>query len=167
MVLRKNERAFLMLRIGLLPALLIAIADQASKWWILLDVMNPPRILDVTSFFNIVLTFNRGVSFGLLDSDSPWGQPLLIALATGISVVLVFWIRQAETRFAARAAGVILGGAIGNVIDRFFHGGVVDFLDFHAYETHFPAFNLADSAITCGVIFLLAESLIAGRAETK
>ena len=158
-MLGKNDAAYLMLRIGLLPAFLIAVADQASKWWILLDVMNPPRILDVTPFFNIVLTFNRGVSFGLLGSDSPWAQPLLIALATGISVVLIFWIRQAETCFTARAAGVILGGAVGNVIDRLFHGGVVDFLDFHAYGTHFPAFNLADSAITCGVIFLLAESL--------
>ncbi|MGY8958548.1 MAG: signal peptidase II, partial [Alphaproteobacteria bacterium] len=102
-MLGKNDAAYLMLRIGLLPAFLIAVADQASKWWILLDVMNPPRILDVTPFFNIVLTFNRGVSFGLLGSDSPWAQPLLIALATGISVVLIFWIRQAETCFTARA----------------------------------------------------------------
>ncbi|MBL4720105.1 MAG: signal peptidase II [Alphaproteobacteria bacterium] len=156
-----------MLRVGLLPAILIALADQASKWWILLDVMNPPRVLEVTPFFNLVLTFNRGVSFGLLDSDSPWSQPLLIALALGISVVLVIWMRQAETRYVARTTGVILGGALGNVIDRFFHGGVVDFLDFYAYGAHFPAFNLADSAITCGVIFLLAESLIAGPTKTK
>jgi signal peptidase II len=156
-----------MLRAGLAPALVVAIADQASKWWVLLDVMNPPRILEMTPFFNVVLTFNRGVSFGLLDSDSPWGQPLLIALAFGISIFLVLWLRKADSVLAARAIGLTLGGALGNVIDRFVHGGVVDFLDFHAFGAHWPAFNVADAAITCGVALLLFDALIAERANPK
>ncbi len=156
-----------MLRAGLIPAAIIAVADQASKWWILLDVMNPPHALELTPFFNIVLTFNRGVSFGLLSSDSPWGQPLLIVLALGISVFLVLWLRRAESIFVARAIGLTLGGASGNVVDRLVHGGVVDFLDFHAFGAHWPAFNVADAAITSGVALLLLDALIVGRTNLK
>jgi len=156
-----------MLRAGLIPAIAITLADQASKWWILLDVMNPPRVLEMTPFFNIVLTFNRGVSFGLLDSDSPWGQPLLIVLAMAISTFLVLWLRKAESVFVARAIGLTLGGALGNVIDRFVHGGVVDFLDFHAFGAHWPAFNVADAAITSGVALLLFDALIVGRTNHR
>ncbi|MBT5107933.1 MAG: signal peptidase II [Rhodospirillaceae bacterium] len=156
-----------MLRDGLIPAVAVALADQASKWWILLDVMNPPRILEMTPFFNIVLTFNRGVSFGLLDSDSPWSQPLLIVLAMAISTFLVLWLHKAESVFVARAIGLTLGGALGNVIDRFVHSGVVDFLDFHAFGAHWPAFNVADAAITSGVALLLFDALIVGRTNHR
>ena len=129
--------------------------------------MNPPRVLEMAPFFNIVLTFNRGVSFGLLDSDSPWGQPLLIALAAAISAFLVVWMCKAESLFVARAIGLTLGGALGNVIDRFIHGGVVDFLDFHASGAHWPAFNVADAAITSGVALLLFDALIVERTKHK
>ena len=148
---------------GLIPALVVSVVDQASKWWIFLDVMNPPRVLEITPFFNVVLTFNRGVSFGLLASDSPWGQPLLIALALAISIFLILWLRKAESVLAARAIGLTLGGALRNVIDRFVHGGVVDFLDFSAFGMHWPAFNVADSAISIGVVLLLVESLLPER----
>ena len=152
---------------GLIPALVVSVVDQASKWWIFLDVMNPPRVLEITPFFNVVLTFNRGVSFGLLASDSPWGQPLLIALALAISIFLILWLRKAESVLAARAIGLTLGGALGNVIDRFVHGGVVDFLDFSAFGMHWPAFNVADAAITCGVALLLFDALITERGNHK
>lgn len=155
------------LRVGAFVAVIAAALDQATKWWILLDLMDPPRYIEITPFFNLVLVFNRGVSFGLLSNDSPWGQPLLIALAAAISIFLVIWLRKAENRIVAVGIGMVLGGAVGNVVDRVVHAGVVDFLDFHVSGYHWPAFNVADSAITVGVVFLLYDGLIAARSETK
>lgn len=129
--------------------------------------MNPPQYIEVTPFFNLLLVFNRGISFGLLSSDSPWGQPLLIVLALVISIFLVLWLRKAENRVVAGGIGLVLGGALGNVVDRVVHQGVVDFLDFHLFGYHWPAFNVADSAITVGVVFLLYDGLIAARTEIK
>lgn len=156
-----------MFRFGIVLAISIAALDQLSKWVVLSIVMTPPRILEITDFFNLVLVGNRGVSFGLLSSDSPWGQPLLIALALGLSVMLVFWLRGAENRLLAGSIGLILGGAIGNAIDRLNHGAVIDFLDFHLAGYHWPAFNLADSAIVVGVAIIVLEGLFARGKENK
>lgn len=156
-----------MFRFGIVLAILIAALDQLSKWVILSVVMTPPRVLEVTDFFNLVLVGNRGVSFGLLSSDSPWGQPLLIALALGLSVMLVFWLRGAENRLLAGSIGLVLGGAIGNAIDRLNHGAVIDFLDFHLAGYHWPAFNVADSAIVVGVAIIVLEGLFARGKENK
>ena len=154
--------SFAMVRFGLVIAALTAALDQASKWW-LLDLMGrDPRVIEVTPFFNLVLGLNRGVSFGMFDSAGlgPW--PLLI-LATAITVGLLVWLAKAGQRWTATALGMIIGGAIGNAIDRVRFGGVVDFLDFHAFDRHWPAFNVADSAICIGVIMILVESLLARR----
>lgn len=156
-----------MIRLGLSLAALVAILDQSSKWLILTQVMSPPRVIEVTGFFNLVLVGNRGISFGLFSNDSPWAQPVLAALAFGISIVLLIWLRRAETRFLAAAIGLVLGGAIGNAIDRLVHGAVVDFLDFHAMGYHWPAFNVADAAICVGVILILLDGLFAGQSKTK
>ena len=145
----------------------LIIVDQVTKRVMLALVFDPPRTIEVTGFFNLVPVWNSGVSFGLLDSDSPWGQPLLIALAAAISAFLVVWMCKAESLFVARAIGLTLGGALGNVIDRFIHGGVVDFLDFHASGAHWPAFNVADAAITSGVALLLFDALIVERTKHK
>ena len=146
-----------MLRFGLGIALAVFILDQGTKYLILEIVMQPPRVIEVTDFFNLVMVWNRGVSFGLLSNDSPYGPWLLAALAIGISTVLVFWLRKAETRFLATSLGLVIGGAIGNVIDRVRFGAVADFLDFHALGYHYPAFNVADSAIVVGVLLILLE----------
>ena len=125
--------------------------------------MQPPRIIEVTGFFNLVLVWNRGVSFGLLNSQSDWMPILLIGIALAISVFLVLWLRRVEHRLLAVAIGLVLGGAIGNVIDRIRFQAVLDFLDFHAFGYHWPAFNLADSTITIGVALILFDGLFESR----
>lgn len=156
-----------MLRLGFVIAILIVAFDQLTKWWVLADLMDPPQIVAVTSFFNLVLVWNRGVSFGLFDSDSHWGPILLSALALAISAVLVVWLRRVGGRLPAVAIGMVLGGAVGNVIDRIRFGAVVDFLDFHAFGYHWPAFNVADSAISIGVGLLLYDGLFENRRKFR
>ena len=150
-----------MLRLGLGLALAVAVLDQASKWIIVARVMDPPRFIEVTPFFNLVLVWNRGVSFGMFNSGSryiAWG---LSAIALVIVLALILWLYRVRHRLVAVAIGLIIGGAVGNVIDRIFRDqkAVADFLDFHALGYHFPAFNLADSAITLGVLALLYDAL--------
>jgi signal peptidase II len=156
-----------MIRLGLGLAALTVVLDQLSKWLILTQVMSPPRVVEVTGFFNLVLVGNRGVSFGLFSNDLPWAQPVMAALAFGISIVLIIWLWRAETRFLAAAIGLVMGGAVGNAIDRLVHGAVIDFLDFHAMGYHWPAFNVADSAICVGVFLILLDGLFAGKSKTK
>lgn len=156
-----------MLRLGLLVALPVILVDQLTKWWMLSVFAEPPYSITVTGFFNLVLVWNRGVSFGLFDTSADWGPFLLSGLALFISICLVIWLRRVESRLVAVALGLVLGGALGNVIDRFVHGAVVDFLDFHAFGQHWPAFNVADSAITVGVALLLYDSLFEGRKTSE
>lgn len=156
-----------MLRLGLLVALPVILVDQLTKWWILSALSDPPYSVVVTGFFNLVLVWNRGVSFGMFNLTADWGPFLLSGLAIFISICLVIWLRRVESRLVATALGLVLGGALGNVIDRFVHGAVVDFLDFHAAGHHWPAFNVADSAITVGVALLLYDSLFEGRKASE
>ena len=151
------------LRLGLGVALAVASLDQAIKAWMLALVFNPPRVLEITSFFNLAPAWNRGVSFGLLAHGSTWAPWLLAALAVAIAAFLLRWLSRAETPWVAVALGLVLGGAVGNAIDRLRFGAVADFLDFHAFGWHFWAFNLADSAITVGAAGLLLSSLMAER----
>lgn len=158
------------LPVALAVALAVLACDQLSKFVILEYVMDPPRAIEILPFFNLVLVHNRGVSFGLFGSDSVFGPYLLSALALAVSVALGFWARRAETRLLAVALGGIIGGAVGNVIDRLRFGAVVDFLDFYLPGTslpHWPAFNVADSAIVVGVALILADSLFAGPRKPK
>ena len=146
--------------------MLVLALDQVSKWWILTDVMNPPRIIEITPFFNIVLAWNRGVSFGMFAGDSAWGPWLLTGLAGVIVIALAVWLWRTPSRLSVAALGLIIGGAVGNVVDRLNHGAVVDFLDVHAAGWHWPAFNVADSAICVGAAILVLESLFT-RDETS
>lgn len=150
-----------MLRIGLLAASTILILDQLTKWFFRNVVLDGTRFIEVTSFFNIVEVWNRGVSFGLFASESSWTPILLSALAIAISLVLIVWLKKAETRLLALALGIVIGGAVGNVIDRVIWGHVYDFLDFHVAGYHWPAFNVADSAISIGVVLILIDGFIA------
>ncbi len=151
------------LRLGLGIAFAVAVLDQALKAWMLTLVFSPPRVLEVTSFFNLAPAWNRGVSFGFLAHGSEWAPWLLTVVAIGITVFLLRWLSRAETTWVAVALGLVLGGAVGNAIDRVRFGAVVDFLDFHAFGWHFWAFNLADSAITVGAAGLVLTSLLADR----
>lgn len=145
-----------MLWLGIPLALFCFVADQATKWWILNQVMNPPRVIPVTGFFNLVLGRNTGVSFGLFGNAPPW---MLMTFALAIAGGLLVWMKRAESRLTATSLGLIVGGALGNLLDRLRHGGVTDFLDFHLAAYHWPAFNLADAAIVGGVGLLLIESV--------
>lgn len=151
------------LRFGLAVAGVVLVLDQASKWWIVARVMDPPRTIEVTPFFNLVMAWNRGVSFGLFANDSKWGSWLLSGLALAITVALLVWLAKAENRVQALAIGMVVGGAVGNVIDRLRFGAVADFLDIHVAGWHWPAFNLADSGISIGVALLLFDALFGGR----
>ena len=156
-----------MLPFGLGCAAIVIAVDQLSKWLILTEVMNPPRVIEITGFLNLVLVSNKGVSFGLFSSDAVWAQPALASFAALVSILLVFWMRQAQHCFSAIFLGLVVGGALGNAIDRLLHEAVVDFLDFHVAGYHWPVFNIADSAITVGVILIIAEGLFAGQKQTK
>ena len=141
-------------------ALLIVGLDQASKWWIVTSVMVPERQIEVTSFFNIVMVWNRGITFGLF-GDSPGATRWVL---TGVSVIIVVilavWMWRVSRAWVAGALGAVIGGAVGNIIDRLHYGAVADFLDFHMGQWHWPAFNLADSAIVVGVAILMLDSFI-------
>ena len=145
--------------LGLLVAVLAIGVDQATKWWILLDVMHPPRVIEVTPFFNVVLVWNRGISFGMFSNESMAGVWILSLLALIIVGFLTNWLRKAESKRAAISLGLIIGGALGNVIDRAVHTAVLDFLDFYLGSFRWPAFNAADSFITVGAILLILDSL--------
>jgi signal peptidase II len=152
---------------GLLLALLVVAADQATKQWIISSVMVPPQVIEITSFFNLVLVWNRGVSFGLFNSGAPIGVWILSGLAVAIVSFLVVWLWRAESRLATVSLGLIIGGAIGNVIDRLHYGAVMDFLDFYIGGYHWPAFNVADSAITVGAVLFVSESLFGASEKPK
>lgn len=141
--------------------------DQASKWIMLLGVMETPRTVEVLPFFNLVLTYNRGVSFGILASDLWWKPYFLIAVALSVVGGLLWWVRGQEARLPRLGVGLIVGGAFGNILDRLIHPGVVDFLDFHAAGYHWPAFNVADSCIFIGVALLLWDGLFEGGNKGK
>ncbi len=148
--------SFLSLGYALSLAAVVILLDWASKTWILSVFANPPYKIEITSFFNLVLTFNTGVSFSLLaDSNLRW---LLICFSVAVCLGLGFWLwREPGPRLVA-SFGLIIGGALGNVYDRIIYGAVVDFLDFHVGQWHWPAFNLADSAITVGAAIFLWDA---------
>jgi signal peptidase II len=145
---------------GLVLAAAMIALDQITKWWILLSVMQPPQVIELTPFFNLVLTWNRGVSFGMFDTNATAAPYILSAVAVLVVIALVVWLSRGPGRFVAGGLGLIIGGAVGNVI---LHGAVVDFLDVHVAGYHWPAFNVADSCITVGAAVLILDSLFAGR----
>ena len=139
-------------------ALLVILADQASKAWAN-DVLAASWI-QVTGFFNLVLLRNTGSAFSFLADAGGWQKLLFSAVAIGVSAAMaaVIWKHSAE-KLAPAAAALVLGGAIGNLIDRLMLGSVTDFIDLHIGDIHWPAFNIADSAIVRGVIFFILIEL--------
>ena len=140
-------------------ALLLLIADQFTK----VLILGYYRLGDatyVTSFFNVVRVHNTGAAFSFLASASGWQRWFFTAIGIAAAVFIIWMLKShAGQKLFSFAMACILGGAIGNVIDRVLHGYVVDFLDFHFGNWHFPAFNVADSAITVGAICLILDEL--------
>lgn len=154
-----------MLGLGLATALAVAVLDQLSKVVVLAHFAGRGFDADrVTPFFNLVLTLNRGMSFGLFNTGGGAIGAVLFSLVAAVIVAgLVLWLSRVRSPLLAVAIGLIVGGAVGNVADRIRHGAVVDFLDFHIGYWHWPAFNLADSAICLGVAVMLFDSLLLRR----
>jgi signal peptidase II len=146
--------------IGFILAIAIAVADQATKIWALDGWFFPPRAIEVTSFLNMVAVWNSGVSFGFLAGHSEIMPYILAALASAVTVGMAVWLTRARTHLLALGLGLVIGGAAGNIIDRLRFQAVVDFIDVHVGGYHWPAFNLADSAITVGVGLLLIDSFV-------
>ena len=137
----------------------VALVDLASKR-VILAVLRPGQVLEVSGFFNVVLAFNRGAAFSFLSDAAGWQRYAFIAIAVA-AIVLIAWmlVRHAHQVAFCLGLSLMLGGAIGNLWDRLALGHVVDFLDFHAAGYHWPAFNAADSAITVGAVILILEGL--------
>ena len=152
-----------LLRRALLLAALVMAADQAFKLYMLNAVMNPPRVIEVLPFFDLVLYWNRGVSFSLFAHEAEFMPYVLSAVALGVVGFLLHLLRQVEDRFTALSIGAIIGGALGNVIDRLLYGAVADFFYFNYGAWWFPAFNIADTAITLGAAGFIWMSLFPRR----
>lgn len=145
---------------ALLFMLSAASADLFTKTIMVDLVMQPPRIIPVTGFFNLVLSYNEGVSFGLF-ADLFGNRPGVLTLGTSlIALIIIGWAAIAKNATDAAALGVISGGAVGNIVDRARNGAVTDFLDFYVADWHWPTFNLADVAIVGGTIMLFGASLL-------
>jgi signal peptidase II len=135
----------------------VIVADFLTKWAVL-AAFAPGERRAVTGFFNLVLAFNKGAAFSLLADAPGWQAPLLIAFALAAGVVVsVLLLRPGGRNIYYAGLALILGGALGNLIDRLRFGHVVDFLDFHAFGWHWPAFNVADSAICVGAALLILD----------
>ena len=152
-------------RSGIVAAIIALVLDQASKLWLLFvfDIAHRGTV-KVTPFFDLVLAWNIGISFGWFQSDSPAAQIALMLIKAVAVVVLAIWMARSRTPLATIALGLIIGGAIGNAVDRFAYGAVVDFALFHVQigekTLNWYVFNLADVAIVAGVAALLYDSFL-------
>ncbi|HEX7251153.1 MAG TPA: signal peptidase II [Burkholderiales bacterium] len=148
-------------------AALVIVLDQLVKW-AFLAAFSPGERRAVTEFFNLVLVFNKGAAFSFLADAPGWQAPLLAGFAVIAAAVLsVLIVRNSGKALFCTGLALVLGGALGNVIDRLRFGHVVDFLDFHAAGWHFPAFNVADSAITIGAALLILEGFLPARPAAR
>ena len=139
----------------------IVAADQLTKWLVLGYFENRYPRVELTGFFNLVLVFNKGAAFSLFAQVAGWQTPLLAAFALAAAVIVsVLIVRNPGRGLLRLGLALILGGALGNLIDRLRFGHVVDFLDFHALGWHWPAFNVADSAISVGAVILILEGFV-------
>jgi signal peptidase II len=149
--------------LGLGIAALTVLIDQAHKAWMLYVYdIGEKGMVPLTSFFDLVLVWNQGISYGLLPQESAVGRWGLIVFAFAASFALAVWLAQFTTSLGAAAIGLIIGGAIGNAIDRINYGAVADFFSLHVFGYQWYIFNIADAAIVAGVVGLLYESLFRG-----
>jgi signal peptidase II len=152
--------------VWLAVALVVIALDQLSKLYINASFQFAERV-NVLPVFDLTLMYNRGAAFSFLASEPGWQRWFFSLLGIGASVVIVFLLRRDPTkRRFSLALALIMGGALGNVIDRIAYGHVIDFLLFYWNDAYYPAFNLADSAITCGAVLLVVDELIRARKPT-
>ena len=147
------------LKTGTIIAFLVICFDQITKWWVLNIALISPNGIALTDFFNLVIVWNSGASFGIFSDGPGWVSFALISFAAIICIILAIWLMRSESNVCIFGLGLVIGGAIGNSIDRVRFGSVLDFLDLHIGHLHWPAFNIADSGITIGVALLILDSL--------
>jgi signal peptidase II len=155
--------------LGLTAAAITAVLDQASKLWLVyVYELGRRGAVQVAPFVDFVLTWNTGISYGWFQQEGPLGQWALLALKAIAVVLLWIWLARAGSKLAAIGLGLIIGGAVGNAVDRYIHGAVVDFVLLHVetatWRFNWYVFNLADVAIVAGVIGLLYESVFGDHA---
>ncbi|MFN3867543.1 MAG: signal peptidase II [Hyphomicrobiaceae bacterium] len=151
--------------IGLAVAVVTGVLDQAHKWWMLLGYgMREGERVYVLPFLDILYLRNKGVSYSMLEMDSQRGQYLLSGFAVLVTIFMWIWLARAGTgRLMAWSLGLVMGGAIGNAIDRVLVGGVIDYVSLHAFGFYWYIFNIADVAIVAGVVGLLYDSFVPSR----
>ncbi len=155
-------------RIGLMVAICVAVADWLSKYAVLYLINLPARQnIQILPFFDLTMVWNRGVSFGLLQADSLYGRLALTGFTLAVSCGVLVWLWRNHDILSAIALGGILGGAAGNIYDRLKFGAVADFFDFHLMGYHWYVFNLADAGISVGVALLLVRTFWLGDAANK
>lgn len=152
-------------RLGLTVALLTLVADQIHKWWMInIYGIELGERINITPFMDFVYVLNKGVSYGMFTQDGQGGQIALAVFAFLVTIALIIWLAKApHTRIAAIGIGLIMGGAVGNGIDRLHLGGVADFIQLYAAGFYWYVFNIADVAIVAGVVALLFDSLMPNR----
>lgn len=153
--------------VWLLLSVLIIILDLWTKR-MATESLTLYRPLELTSWLNMTLAHNYGAAFSFLSDAGGWQRWLFTGLAFGVTLVLLVWLVRlpAQQKLTGAALGLIIGGAVGNLIDRIVNGYVVDFIDVYYLHWHWPAFNMADSAITCGVVLLLIDGLFLSSAQS-
>lgn len=147
---------------GFAVALAIFVADQLTKWIVIgpLDLY-AVRQIEIVSFFNLTWVENYGISLGLFNAETDLGRWILVGVTSAIAVGVAFWIGRERSRWDQAALGMILGGALGNILDRVRHGYVVDFADLHFGDFRpFLVFNVGDAAISIGVVILLLRAFL-------
>jgi signal peptidase II len=154
--------------LGLGIATLVLLADQLHKAWMLYVYdIGAKGTVTLTPFFDLVLVWNQGVSYGLLAQRTELGRWGLILFAFAAAIALVVWLARFTSPLAAAAIGLIIGGAVGNAVDRILYGAVADFFSLHAFGFEWYVFNIADTAIVAGVVGLLYESLFGGHKKVS
>ncbi len=152
-------------RRGFLLALIVLVADQLSKWWILESFNLPQKgSVELLPFLNFTMVWNKGISMGLMTADGDLGRWILVGVTTVVTIALVVWLVRCSDKWLSLALGALIGGAVGNILDRIVYGAVADFIHLHAFNWSFYVFNVADAMISLGVIILLLDGL---RSEDK
>lgn len=146
--------------LGICIAVAVIIADQLSKLWVMDYLMRTQPVVEVTPFFNLTYAWNTGISFSMFSNSGTTGAIILSVVALAIVASLLWWLKTEQVKAIRIALGMIIGGAIGNIIDRVRLGAVFDFLDIYVGSYHWPVFNLADSFICIGAVIIVTHSLL-------
>src|SRR6476646_5917169 len=157
-------------RLGFIVALVIFALDQLAKWWVTgpLGIDQVGDQLYLLPIFNFTYTENQGISLGLLNATNPLGRWMLVAVTSAIAIGVAVWIGREKNRIDQIALGMVLGGALGNILDRTRHGYVVDFADLHFGDFRpFLVFNVGDAAISIAVVILLLRAFLTRKEDAK